>query len=531
MGNVKLSTKLIGGFLSVGVLVVGVGIMGLGGLRASEELSEMTRYSNGIAEQLLQREIDHLNWALKAGQFRGDPSLVQLGVETDETRCKFGKWYFSDERAKAEAVMPETRELLHQLKEPHQKLHESAQAIDLLLSKGPASRQEALAVYSEETTRHLKNVQKLLGELGPVVSKHSQEARREAAGQQQRITVLVWGGIILGAVLALVLGLFLARSITSSITAIIAGLTASSEQVASAAGQVASSSQQMADGASTSASSLEEVSSSLEEVTSMSRQNADTARKANAAAKDTGTTADRGTTCMIELGSAIAKIKNSATQTAKIIKTIDEIAFQTNLLALNAAVEAARAGDAGKGFAVVAEEVRNLAQRSAEAARTTATLIEESQKNADGGVAASAGVSAVLCEIEGSARAMTALVSDVAGASDQQSTGVQQIANSVTQMDRITQSNAANAEQSAAASQELAAQAVELGTFVAALGRLVNGSTDGHRAAPPRAKSSSKPRASVPAPPLPRQHGFETLSSAPLPPAELFPLDGDVRDF
>jgi methyl-accepting chemotaxis protein len=151
-----------------------------------------------------------------------------------------------------------------------------------------------------------------------------------------------------------------------------------------------------------------------------------------------------------------------------------------------------------------------------------------------------------LREIEASARAMTALVSDVASASDQQSTGVQQIANSVTQMDRITQSNAANAEESAAASQELAAQAVELGGFVGALGRLVNGSdversSPARRAARPRAaKPSVKSAPSMPAsrlpprttpPPLPRGDGFEALPSAPLPRAEVFPQDGGVRDF
>src|SRR6185295_12799038 len=130
-------------------------------------------------------------------------------------------------------------------------------------------------------------------------------------------------------------------------------------------------------------------SASLEELSSMTKQNSENARQANGMAGEARDAAEGSKGAMDRMGSAIGKIKQSADQTARIIKTIDEIAFQTKLLALNAAVEAARAGDAGKGFAVVAEEVRNLARRSAEAAKSTASLIEESQKNADRGVSVS----------------------------------------------------------------------------------------------------------------------------------------------
>ena len=191
---------------------------------------------------------------------------------------------------------------------------------------------------------------------------------------------------ILAVILGVILAIFITRSITKPINKVIDALTGGAEQVTSASGQVSSASQSLAQGASEQASSLEETSSALEEMASMTRQNADNANQANGAAKETNTMALEGVDSMKRMAEAIERIKNSASETAKIIKTIDEIAFQTNLLALNAAVEAARAGEAGKGFAVVAEEVRNLARRSAEAAKNTADLIEGAQKNAEAGV-------------------------------------------------------------------------------------------------------------------------------------------------
>ncbi len=165
---------------------------------------------------------------------------------------------------------------------------------------------------------------------------------------------------------------------------------------------------------------------------------------------------------MRRLSDAINKIQASSDATAKIVKTIDEIAFQTNLLALNAAVEAARAGDAGKGFAVVAEEVRNLAMRSAEAAKNTANLIEESVSNSGGGVAINQEVLKNLVEINGQVKKVSEVMVDIAAASEQQTQGVGQVNAAMERMNLVTQQTAANAEESASASEELAGQAQEM---------------------------------------------------------------------
>ena len=286
---------------------------------------------------------------------------------------------------------------------------------------------------------------------------------------------LAFAGLIIGVVLALVI----TRGITKPINRIIQGLTEGAEQVGAASQEVAGASQSLAEGASEQASSLEETSSSLEEMASMTRQNADNANQANSLASEASGAADKGMQAMDGMSNAMQEIKKSSDETAKIIKVIDEIAFQTNLLALNAAVEAARAGDAGKGFAVVAEEVRNLAQRSAEAAKDTNALIEGSQKNADDGVHATDELLEILKNITGSVKKVTDLIGEVSAASKEQAQGIDQLNTAVAQMDQVVQQNASNAEESSSASEELAAQAQEVQRIVEELNSLVHGANEG----------------------------------------------------
>lgn len=287
--------------------------------------------------------------------------------------------------------------------------------------------------------------------------------------------ILVLAGIAIAAFTATLLY----RNIRNLLTTTVNNLTDTSTQMASASAQVSSSSQSVAQGATEQASSLQETSATLEELASMSKQNADNAKQANQIAQETRNAANDGAKSMEQLESAMTAINESSDKISKIIKVIEEIAFQTNLLALNAAVEAARAGEHGKGFAVVAEEVRNLAQRSASAAKDTASLIEESVNKTQNGTQITKKVGESLNNIVTNVKRVTDLVAEISAASQEQAEGVNQLNTAVNQMDSVTQQNASSAEQSAAASEELSAQADGLTKIVDDLTQIVGVSSNG----------------------------------------------------
>jgi len=302
-------------------------------------------------------------------------------------------------------------------------------------------------------------------------------AEREVEAISRENLLIIGGVSLISLIVASLAWFFVSRRTGGQFMNVADRLQATSDHVAGAAGQVASSGQHMAEGASNQAASLEEISASLEELSSMTERNAGNSRESDEAAGKAWQAASSGVKAMGRMTDAIGKIKHSSDETARILKTIEEIAFQTNLLALNAAVEAARAGDAGKGFAVVAEEVRNLAQRSAEAAQNTATLIATSTENADHGVTAADEVGKFLQEIEGNVGTVKERVSGVATASGEQAEGIKQIATAVTQLDQATQTGAANAEESAAASEDLRSQADSVRRAVTDLAEIVHGYT------------------------------------------------------
>ena len=238
------------------------------------------------------------------------------------------------------------------------------------------------------------------------------------------------------------------------------------DQVAAASHEITNSSQTLAEQTSSQASSLEEISSSLEEINSLTGNNADNAKTGLKLADIAVKAVDSGNVAMEKMNKAMESILKSAQETSNIIKTIDNIAFQTNLLALNAAVEAAHAGEAGKGFAVVAEEVKNLALRSADAARNTNDLIEESRRNSELGSTIVEDVTHSFIEMKEQFNKVKSIVNEISASSDEQAHGVNQISSGVLDMNKTTQQNAANAQESAAAAEQLSAQAQELRNLV-----------------------------------------------------------------
>jgi methyl-accepting chemotaxis protein len=284
--------------------------------------------------------------------------------------------------------------------------------------------------------------------------------------------------ILLGlAILALIVvfSIFSARRIAGTIRRVVQGLTEVSEHISMGADQVAKSGQVMASSASQQAASIEETSASLEELSSQTRLNADNAQEANKLTTQANDVVGEANNSMSSLTDSFSHINTSSEEVAKIIKTIDEIAFQTNLLALNAAVEAARAGEAGAGFAVVADEVRSLAMRAAEAAKNTASLIDDTVNKIHAGSGEVEDVNQSFGGVTASVGKVGSLISEISTASHEQAQGIDQIKKAVNQMEQTTQNYASMAEETASSSEEMNGQAAIMNGLVEDLFRLVGG--------------------------------------------------------
>jgi methyl-accepting chemotaxis protein len=363
--------------------------------------------------------------------------------------------------ARAQEVESETRPLLMQLMELGLE-HRQTEASYLLINTAGPAVNRWLSVLEE-----LKAMQAKIN-----------QADVEEAGQihtNLMITLLIFFAI------AVLLGIGIAFSITRSITIPINSITArigeGAQQIAAASNQLSASAQQLSQGSTEQASAIEETSSTLQESAAMLQQNTSNTKQAAQLSGKTHESSDKGGAEMQEMMGSIQEIKKSSDQIAKIIKVIDDIAFQTNILALNAAVEAARAGEAGMGFAVVAEEVRNLAGRSAQAAKDTTAIIEANIELSNKGVLVAEKVRETLNEITLQAKKVNELMDEIAVASQEQVQGVDQVNKAMAQMGTVTQQNAANAEESASAAEELNAQADNLRKIIRELSALVNGET------------------------------------------------------
>lgn len=422
----------------------------------------------------------------------------------DHEKCNFGRWMSA-----VNSVNPSIKDALSKASSPHARFHQAVSAIKTFMKNGkaedanshfnavmlPASEEvfvrfgelageagrvsELYAKMNEQSMKTAREKQLvafgLLDKMIKVNGDNAEETSRSASEHASGARIFMAIAMFSGFASALGLGIFLGLSISKALSRVINGLSEGAGQVAAAAGQVSGASQSLAEGASEQAASLEETSSSLEEMSSMTKRNAENSLQADALMRETNSVVEKAAVSMGKLTKSMAEIAEASSQTQKIIKNIDEIAFQTNLLALNAAVEAARAGEAGAGFAVVAEEVRNLALRSAEAAKNTASMIEGTVKKVGDGTSLLDQANKAFEEVSGSATKVGDLVSEISAASDEQAKGIELINRAVTEMDKITQQNAANAEESASASEELSAQSEQMLAFVDQLVELVNG--------------------------------------------------------
>jgi methyl-accepting chemotaxis protein len=329
-------------------------------------------------------------------------------------------------------------------------------------------------VFSKEYYYEVAKIMAKMDEFQDKVYKRTNEAVKTAAAHQNVAKILsIFALAAIAGVIFMMSSLF--TRTTRPVSTVIEGLSECMEQVTGASGEIASTSQGMALSASQQASALEEISSSLNEITAMTKQTADNSRSADVLVQDSATQTKEGRNAMNRLQKAVVQIQQSSNDTAKILKDIDEIAFQTNLLALNAAVEAARAGEAGKGFAVVAEEVRNLAQRSAESAKKTAELIEMSQQASAQGVSLAEETSNIIVKIEEGSNKIAMLINEITTAAEEQARGVSQVNKAIGNMDQVTQANAAGSEELAASSEELNGQAMSMNDFVGNLIAVVDG--------------------------------------------------------
>ncbi len=385
--------------------------------------------------------------------------------------------------------------------------------------------------------KDLRDAQKNLGQALQSLKKRAEEQMAfysaEAIEMQNTARTLIIIISLIVVFMSLFLGILISNSINKVLTRIIGSLSAGASQVASASGQVSIASQSLAEGSSEQAASIEETSSSLEEMSSMTKQNADNANQADDLMKKANTVVVKADESMALLNKSMEQISKASEDTSRIIKTIDEIAFQTNLLALNAAVEAARAGEAGAGFAVVADEVRNLAMRAAEAAKSTATLIEGTIKQVNDGVEIVGATNEEFSHVATSSGKVGELLGEIAAASNEQAQGIDQVNKAVTELDKVVQKNAANAEESASASEEMSAQAEQMKGMVKELVKLIGGAATGNNGdqtlrAGRSGSSGNKKRYLLGAKTAKTRPGHHAKENDP---KQAIPMDDDFSDF
>lgn len=440
----------------------------------TELQAQVQEIREGASPSLILRRNERINTirSIQEGDYQIVISALRGIVDSDQAFFDEARKLATNTLAQADALHKETRTedalvYTSMIVEDIRKF----EAFLTELAKANAESVAAAAVRGELNAKITGNA----GILKTISERLSGSVAKQSLSSANRVISAMVIGTIVAIAISMIMAFLITRNIIGTVNPIIDTLSEGAQEVDSASGQLSHASNSLAEGATENAASLEETSAALEELSSMTKRNADNAGEANCLMSEGSKSVQRADSSMQEVIHAMEEIAVSGNEISKIIKTIDEIAFQTNLLALNAAVEAARAGEAGSGFAVVADEVRNLALRSADAAKNTSDLIATTIANISSGSGLVKTTAENFKTVQSQSVKVAELLSEVAEASREQSQGISQITTAMTEMDKVTQSNAASAEESASAAGQLSLQANNLLTAVEHMTALVHG--------------------------------------------------------